>query len=365
VRGTLPPPPAKPGPLRHKKIGAYKILGEVGRGGMAQVYRGVHELLEREVAIKELLADGHKAPESCKRFKREALALSAFRHQNIVVLYDLVEKNDVLFMVMEYVDGPTLLELIKEGPLPPEVAAVIGARLAGALDHAHFNQIIHRDIKPANVMITRLGEVKLMDFGIAKSEVLETLTQEGIAIGTPSYMSPEQVSGSDLDGRTDLFSLGTLLYECLTGERPFTGGTAGEVFGKIREGKYRKLSAVAPDLPPVLHRVVKRALKTRIKDRYQDAAAFRRDLDGYLSRQVKISHQALLVAFLRHRNKVTEIDAMTRLSRRELKMAEDFDRPPKKRWRLTPWLVAAGAAGAGLYATHAHWLPLLAGLGGE
>src|SRR5262249_39643382 len=156
-------------------------LGELGRGGMARVYRGLHEALQREVALKELLPDV-RDQEAISRFRREALALAGFRHQHIVTLYDLVEKNDSLFMVMEYVDGPTLAELLRGGPLPAEIAAVMGLQLSQALEHAHFRRIIHRDLKPANVMVTRTGEVKLMDFGVAKDEQLEALTREGMAV---------------------------------------------------------------------------------------------------------------------------------------------------------------------------------------
>ncbi len=347
-----------------RKIGAYRILGEIGRGGMALVYRGVHELLQREVAIKELLPDGQRDKETLSRFRREALALAAFRHQNIVTLYDLVEKNESLYMVMELVDGPTLQELLRDGPLPPDVAAVLGARLASALDHAHFNRIIHRDIKPSNIMITRAGEVKLMDFGIAKDEQLETLTKEGIAIGTPSYMSPEQVTGSPLDPRTDIFSLGVVLYECLSGARPFVGATAGEVFAKIRDGKYSPLSKIAPHVPRPLQAVVHKAMKNRLEDRYFDAAEMRRDLEAYLSREVKMSHSALLLAFLRHRNKVSEVEALAHLSAKELSFAESFDRPqPSSGAGKLLWRIAVAAAvGVALYFTQGLWLPMLQSL---
>jgi serine/threonine protein kinase len=352
----------KQGPLRHKRIGDCRVLGELGRGGMAQVYRAVHEPLQREVAIKELLPDSVKDKEALSRFRREALALAAFHHQNIVTLYDLLEKNDALFMVMEYVDGPTLAELIKDGPLPPDVTAVIGAQVAAALDHAHFNRIIHRDLKPGNVMITKSGEVKLMDFGIAKDEDLEALTREGVAIGTPSYMSPEQVTGQELDARTDLFSLGVVLYECLTGQKPFVGNTAGEVFARVRDGKYKPISQVAPQVPRVLQRVVTRLMKVRIESRYLDAAQVLRHLELYLAQEVRVSHAALLVAFLRYRNKITETEALARLTSRELSLSVNFDHPKRRRGGFK-WMVAAAlAAGAALYVTQHQWWPLLFGL---
>lgn len=342
-----------------RKVGACRLLDELGRGGMAIVYRGVHESLQREVAIKELLPGGEKDKETLSRFRREALALAAFRHQNIVTLYDLVEKNDGLFMIMELVDGPTLSELLREGPIPPEVTAVIGDQLASALDHAHFHRIIHRDLKPSNIMLTRWGEVKLMDFGIAKDEELDALTKKGMAVGTPAYMSPEQVVGAPLDPRTDIYSLGVVLYECLTGEKPFVGTSAGEIFAKVRDGKYKKLSKAAPQVPPALRAAVQRAMRNKPNDRYFEASALRRDLEVYLARSVKVSQSALLLAFLRHRKRLTETEALARLTGRELALVDQFDRvrwPHKGRLRWAVAMLAAG--GAALYWTQAKWLPL-------
>ncbi len=352
--------PKESAPIRHRKIGAYRVLGELGRGGMAQVYRGIHEHLQREVAIKELLPESVRDKETQSRFRREALALANFRHQNIVTLYDLVEKNESLFMVMEYVDGPTLASILKDGPLPPDATAILGARVASALDHAHFSRIIHRDIKPANIMINKAGEVKLMDFGIAKDEGLEQLTKEGIAIGTPSYMSPEQVTGHPLDPRTDMFSLGVVLYECLTAQRPFVGNTAGEVFARIRDGKYPPLAQVAPHVPKPLQKIVKKAMRVKLEDRYDDAAELRRDLELFLARHVNISHGALMVAFLRSRNRITETEAKERLNAKELSFAETFSTGGSNRGGWMGWAAAALAAGGtALYFTQQHWLPLL------
>jgi eukaryotic-like serine/threonine-protein kinase len=351
-------------PIRHRKIGPYRVLGELGRGGMALVYRGLHEAIQREAAIKELLPEGQRDKESLSRFHREALALAAFRHQNIVTLYDMVEKNDSLFMVLEFVDGPTLQELIKEGPLPADVAAVICARIASALDHAHFRHIIHRDLKPANVMLTKAGEVKLMDFGIAKDVDLVALTQQGVAVGTPAYMSPEQVTGAPLDPRTDIFSLGVLLYEALTGTRPFQGRTAGEVFAKIRDGLYAPLNKVAPEVPKPLVNIVKRALEVRTQNRYPDAAAMRRELDVFLAHEVEVSHPALLVAFLRHREKLTESEALAHLTQAELGVLDSYAAGRRKRapdnklkWVVAALLALATATGTGLYLTQDHWAP--------
>ncbi len=358
-------------PIRHRKVGAYRVLGELGRGGMAQVYKGLHEEIQREVALKELLPEAQKDRESMSRFRREALALAAFRHQNIVTLYDLVEKSESLFMVLEFVDGPTLQELIQGGPLPADVAAVVGARIASALDHAHFRHIIHRDLKPGNVMLTKAGEVKLMDFGIAKDVDLVALTQQGMAVGTPAYMSPEQVTGAPLDPRTDLFSLGVLLYEALTGARPFQGKTAGEIFAKVRDGKYTPLSKVAPHVPAPLAHVVKRALEVKPEKRFPDAAAMRRELDVFLAREVKVSHPALLVSFLRQRQKMTETEALAHLTQSELGSIEAHAEQRKVQKARVKLLWVAGtvalslATAAGVYFTQDAWAPLVQKKGAE
>ncbi len=317
---------AAPKVVRHRKVGPYKILGPLGKGGMAQVHRGLHETLQREVAIKELLPE-QASQENLSRFVREALALASFRHQNIVAVYDLVEKMGSQFLVMELVDGPTLHELVKGGPLPPMVAAVIGMQLAAALEHAHFHRIIHRDLKPANVMLAKSGEVKLMDFGIARDEDLGPLTRTGMAVGTPTYMSPEQVSGAPLDARTDLYSLGVLLYECLAGVRPFTGRSAGEVFARVRDGKCMPLPKAAPHAPNGLIRIVRKAMRIKPSDRHADATTLRRELEAFVARNCPVSPQAVLLAFLKQRSLLTETEVLAHLTARELSRAS-FDAPP-------------------------------------
>ncbi len=343
--------------MKPRKVGDCRILGELGKGGMATVYRAVHEPLQREVAIKELTADAAKSKDALSRFRREALALAGFRHQNIVTLYDLIEKGDALYMVMELVDGPTLTELLKDGAMPPEVAAVVACQVAAALEHAHFLRIIHRDLKPSNVMITKSGEVKLMDFGIAKDEALDKLTKTGTAVGTPAYMSPEQCTGAEVDPRSDIYSLGVLLYEALSGKRAFNGANAGEVFARIAQGKYEKLQKAAPGSPAALRAIVTRAMKTKANDRYFDMAELRRALERWISDHLKLSESALLMAFLRHRNKISESEALARLSATELTILRQFEAPARapRPWRWV--LVAFAAAAAATAATYDSWLP--------
>ena len=300
-----------------RKVGDCRILGPLGKGGMALVYRGLHEGLQREVAIKELTADSAKSAEQLSRFKRESMALAGFRHQHIVTLYDLIEKNDGFYMIMELVDGPTLGDLIKEAPLPAEAVAVIGLQLASALEHAHFHRVVHRDLKPANVMINSWGEVKLMDFGIAQQEDLDRLTRTGMAVGTPSYMSPEQVTGGQVDPRSDIYSLGVMLYEAISGKRPFTGSNPGEVFAKVTTGKYEKLQKAAKKAPKALVAVIEKAMARDSGKRFSDATAMRRAFEDLLGRLDR-SPSAVLVAFLRGRKRITESEALARLTHTEL-----------------------------------------------
>ena len=327
---------------------------------MAQVYRAVHEGLQREVAIKELTPDAAKNKEALSRFKRESMALAGFRHQHIVTLFDLVEKNDGFYMVMELVDGPTLSELIKEAPLPPDAVCIIGLQLASALEHAHFHRVVHRDLKPGNVMINSWGEVKLMDFGIAQQEDLDRLTRTGMAVGTPSYMSPEQVMGGLVDARSDIYSLGVMLYEALAGKRPFTGANPAEVFAKVTTGQHEPLSKAAKGAPKHLVKVIEQAMSRDAKDRFVDASALRRAFESLLTR-LERSPSAVLVNFLRSRKKITETEALARLSQTELTALSQLSPAElatvrKPRWGLA---IMFGALLGAAISSFPEWWPRL------
>jgi len=217
-----------------KKIGNYKIIHQIGQGGMATVYLGVQVSLERKVAIKELMPSLLQDEEMVERFKREARSSASLTHEGIVSIYDFWKDKSSLYLVMEYLDGKNLEEILEEmGPLPISAVAMIGARVADALHYSHQRGIIHRDVKPSNIFITRRREVKLTDFGIAYTPREPTLTQKGIAIGTPAYMSPEQIKGQKPDQRSDIFSLGVVLYELVTGTPPFTADDEEGVVTKI------------------------------------------------------------------------------------------------------------------------------------
>lgn len=342
-----------------RKVGDCRLLGPLGKGGMAQVYRGIHEQLQREVAIKELSPESARNPEVLSRFKREALALAAFRHQHIVTLYDLIEKNDGWYMVMELVDGPTLLELVKEAPLPPDVVAVLGFQLAQALEHAHFRKVVHRDLKPANIMMSRLGETKLMDFGIAQNEDLDRLTKVGLAVGTPAYMSPEQITGAQVDVRSDIYSLGVVLYEALTGQKAYSGSNAGEVFAKVITGKCVSLKKAAPKTPKPLRGVIEQMMEKRPEDRFEDMTRVRRAFETMLV-GVPRSMSSMLVGFLRARQRITESEAMARLSQTELTQmsAESLREIEVRRPRWALAMVLGLLVGLAV-ATGPRWLPLL------
>src|SRR6266568_5851406 len=218
------------------RLGPYEITAALGAGGMGEVYRAIDTRLERAVAVKILPAHLSSDPIRKQRFEREAKAISTLNHPHICVLYDVGQQNGIDFLVMECVEGETLAKRLEKGPLPLDQVLQYGAQIADALDKAHRGGIVHRDLKPGNIMLTPTG-AKLLDFGLAKPAVPLTtgatltaaatpttpVTQQGTILGTFQYMSPEQIEGKELDGRSDIFSLGAVLYEALTGQRAFPG----------------------------------------------------------------------------------------------------------------------------------------------
>ncbi|GIW22915.1 MAG: hypothetical protein KatS3mg068_1922 [Candidatus Sericytochromatia bacterium] len=221
------------------KIGKYKVIQEIGRGGMGSVYLGIDEVLNRNVAIKELKTDENKKndPEAystlVRRFKREAQILAQLSHKNIVAVYDIIEKNQDQYIIMEYLNGKTLEDILEqEKIIPIDRAIKYISDVCLALDYIHKRNIVHRDIKPSNIMILEDGTAKVTDFGVTRDLNSATMTNDGSLVGTIAYASPEQDS-KDLDGRSDIFSLGIVLYEIVTGQKPFTGDTIAAVLLKI------------------------------------------------------------------------------------------------------------------------------------
>jgi serine/threonine protein kinase len=218
------------------KLGPYEILALIGAGGMGEVYRAKDTRLERSVAVKILPAHFSSKADLRERFEREARAVSSLNHPNICTLHDVGHQEGVDYLVMELIDGESLTSRIAKGPLPTDQALRIASEIASALDRAHRSGIVHRDLKPGNIML--VGDfVKLLDFGVAKSETYDdVITHVGMMIGTPTYMAPEAISGDTSDPRTDLYALGCIIYELLTGTSPFAAPTVAATFARQLEG---------------------------------------------------------------------------------------------------------------------------------
>ena len=300
-----------------KKIGPYVVQAEIGAGGMAVVYKAEQPSLERLVAVKELRGDLGKDKSLVARFEREAKYVAALAHQNIVHIYDFITRANAMYIVMEFVDGIDVHTLLARGPrMPPDVAAVIALQAARALEYAHFRNVVHRDFKPSNLMITRHGDVKLMDFGIARDSSYEdpSLTRPGIALGTPAYMSPEQILGERVDFRSDIFSFGIVLYQLLTGDKPFAEDDTRSVMNHILHQTYRTPRALYPDIPMRLQRIVRRCLQKRPNDRYSRTELLRRDLEEFVTERVPLNANGRLVTYLFNNKVIDETAAKAVLS---------------------------------------------------
>jgi serine/threonine-protein kinase len=263
-------------------LGRYEIGDEVGQGGMATVYSGVDLLLNRKVAIKILHRHLCQREEARNRFYREAKVIAKLKHPNIVEIYDYAgENSEVSFIVEEFVEGRNLLDFIEEfGPIQPEISALIVIVVARALGHAHEQGVIHRDVKPQNILIRKDGILKLMDFGVAHVVDMEHLTVTGQILGSPAHMSPEQIEGRALDGRTDVFSLGTMFYQLCTNKLPFEGETTGAILRAIAEVRYKDIRQVRKGFPDDLQKVLSRMLERDPDKRFQSAKEVADTLEG-------------------------------------------------------------------------------------
>src|SRR5215217_8114165 len=261
----------------------YRIMRKLGSGGMANVYLAEDQELGRRVAIK-ILNERHAGDEQfVERFRREAKNAASLSHQNIVSIYDRGEAEGTYYIAMEYLNGRSLKELIlSRGPAPMSVAVDYARQILSALRFAHRNGIVHRDIKPHNVLVDPEGHVKVTDFGIARAGASQ-MTEEGSIIGTAQYLSPEQARGTQVDQRSDLYSLGIVLYEMLTGEVPFTGDSPVEIAMRHLSDTPRPPSMVRPEIPPDLDMVVLRALAKRPEDRFQTAEEMDAELERVAS----------------------------------------------------------------------------------
>jgi eukaryotic-like serine/threonine-protein kinase len=273
---------------RGTKLGPHEILSPLGAGGMGEVYRARDTRLDREVAIKILPGHLSSDSEARQRFEREARVVSGLNHPHICTLHDIGHQDGVDFIVMELLEGETLEQRIAKGPMPLADVLKYGAQIAEALDRAHRNSVVHRDLKPGNIMLTKSG-AKLLDFGLAKpsapladvatmTRATSPVTQQGMIVGTFQYMSPEQVAGQELDSRSDIFSLGAVLYEMMTGRRAFPGKSQLSVASAILEKEPVPISSITPLTPPSMDHAIRRCLSKDREERWQTA----RDLAGEL-----------------------------------------------------------------------------------
>ncbi len=266
------------------KAGRYQIVGELGRGSMGVVYQGFDPIIGRTVAIKTMLPEGlspQEFEEYKARFQREAMAAGILAHPNIITVYDFGEDSGVLYLAMEFLEGKSLEKIVQEQTvLPIETILPIYDQVCSALDHAHRNKVVHRDVKPANIMILQNGLVKVTDFGIAKMMAMG-MTQAGQILGTPNYMSPEQVKGRQIDGRSDIFSLGVILYELITGEKPFGGQNITTVIYKIINENPIPPRELDASIHAGLSYVISKALAKNPDERYQTCNELAEDLRNY------------------------------------------------------------------------------------
>ncbi|HEX5031772.1 MAG TPA: protein kinase [Candidatus Eisenbacteria bacterium] len=274
------------------KIGVYEIQGPLGAGGMGEIYRARDTRLDRTVAIKALPQGFASDPALLARFEREAKLLASLSHPNIAGIYGIEDSQGAPYLVLEYVAGHTLADRLSKGALPPAEAARLGAAIASAIEAAHGRGIVHRDLKPGNVMVTPSGDVKVLDFGIAKGDgvavgaaaptsatVAQTMTGEGVILGTAAYMSPEQARGLTVDRRSDVWSFGCVLFECLAGARPFQGQTVTDVIVRVLE-REPDWSALPVATPARLREVIRRCLRKSADDRPDRMEDLRRELES-------------------------------------------------------------------------------------
>jgi serine/threonine protein kinase len=267
-----------------RRIGRYEIECSLGSGGMGEVYRAYDPQLRRCVAVKGLHHDKAGA-ERRERLRREALSVAALSHPAIAHVHEIVTEGEQDWVVMEYIDGSSLADLVTAGPLAPAEVARVGSVIAEALADAHRHGIIHRDVKPENVMVTSTGHVKVLDFGLAKwtgarASEGDPITVEGMVVGTSKAMSPEQALGRPLDARSDVFSLGSLLYEIASGRPAFRGTTPMDTMYKVSRGERTPLAELVPGLPAALVAVIEKCLAMRPSERYQSADELSRVLHG-------------------------------------------------------------------------------------
>lgn len=299
-----------------KRIANFELQELIGSGGMANIYKGVQLSLERPVAIKVLHQHLTLNEDFVTRFKQEAKQAAILQHQNIVSIIDYGHQDAEYFIAMEYIDGQNLKDIlsrIKRFPL--EVALLIAREVASGLKYAHIQGLIHRDIKPANIMLSKDGRVVITDFGIAKTYGDMSITVTGQTIGSPAYMSPEQAAGRPIDHRCDIFSLGIVLYEIVTGEKPFKGDNYQEAMTNVISGTPADPSSLRVDVNLAIESIMKKALQKDSESRYQDAEEMAAQIDTELEHYVLPSEKKVIAGFVRNPIRTTEKLRSDRISK--------------------------------------------------
>jgi serine/threonine-protein kinase len=297
----------------------------IARGGMAHIYKARQPSLDRYVVVKQLKDELFSNPEMLERFRREARALATILHQNVAHVYDFVESGNQSYIIMEYIDGIDLSTVLeKMGQLPDEIAAAVVLGIARGVSYIHAHNLIHRDIKPSNIRFTTRGVVKLMDFGIVMNLDAENLTRPGLMVGSPSYLSPEQILGDPISGKADLFLIGIVLYEMLTGTRPFRDEGSQTVFQSIRSGKFIPVRKMRSSVPAALDRIVRRCLEKDPEKRYSSVKDLVKDLESFLGGYRSSHIEDLILHFL-------DREALLSPSIQYLEL------PKKERRKIIPW----------------------------
>jgi len=340
-----------------KTIGSYLVERELGKGGMGVVYVARQPDLDRRVVVKGLRRDFVDDPIAGERFIREAQAASAIHHQNVVTVHDCFLVRGERFIALEFVDGVDLATALGHvGRFPPRIAALLALEICRGLEEIHAQGIVHRDLKPSNVLLGRAGEVKIADFGIAIDGTAPALTQVGHAVGTPSYMSPEQLRGARADSRSDIFAMGVVLYEMLTGQTPYQVGGERGLLDTIEAGQHRPVQRAAPATPRALKKLLRRCLQPKPSRRPEDASELRSALDRQLGTPSPAQTRTRIASWLWEKgvfetatDEEEASDATRAIARPEP--------PARRRPTLMPWvaatLLAAAALGA---AANTSWL---------
>ena len=353
-----------------RRLGGFTVERELGRGGMGVVVLARQQSLDRPAVLKRIHSELASHPELEARFEREAITAAKLHHPNVVSVYDRFQYRGAQYLATEYVDGVDLSQILDGGPgLPWRIAATIALEIARGLEAIHGEGTLHRDLKPGNLLIGRRGEVKITDFGLALDATGSALTQPGIAVGTPPYMPPEQLRGERVDPRADLFALGCVLYEMLSGQTPFAvanddaePSAGNSLLARIESGRYVRVRRGRREIPRALARLIRRCLAPRVARRIGSATELRRKLESLLDRPPRAECQSLLASYLWERH-VFE----PRSTETVVMVAREASRP---RFRPIRFAVAAGALAISLFCLGVslrhpdeviHWTSRLAG----